>query len=172
MIEHFISTPEDWSLAAVRVVLGVIFFAHGAQKMFGWYGGSGLVKSMRTFTQDLHIPAVLAFLVIAGEFLGGVGLLLGLFSRLAALVIGLTMLGAVAMVHLRHGLFLNWFGEKKGLGIEFHLLAIALAMLVVLKGSGAFSLDRLLDEHIAESHHQQERAANTYRPRCCILKQI
>jgi putative oxidoreductase len=154
MIEGFMSTPKDCSLAIVRMVLGIIFFAHGAQKMLGWYGGPGLAKSMRTLTEYLHLPAVLAFLVIAGEFFSGIGLVLGFFSRLAALVIGLTMLGAVALVHLRYGLFLNWFGDKEGHGIEYHLLVIALAMLVVLKGAGAFSLDRLLDEQISGSHQQ------------------
>src|SRR5579862_7809525 len=117
--------------------------------MLGWYGGPGLSSSMRTFTEHLRLPPVLAFLVIAGEFFSGVGLIVGLFSRIAALVIVLTMVGAIATVHFRFGLFLNWFGSQKGHGIEYHLLAIALALVVVVKGAGAFSLDRLVYEQIS-----------------------
>ena len=156
MIETLTGTHADWTVGVVRIVLGVVFFAHGAQKMLGWYGGPGLASSMRTFTDDLHIPSTLAFLVIAGEFLSGIGLIVGLFSRIAALVIALTMLGAIATVHLRFGLFLNWFGTQEGHGIEYHLLAIALALVVVIKGAGAFSIDRIVYERVsrAELHAQ------------------
>lgn len=159
MIESLTGTHADWTIAIVRIVLGLIFFAHGAQKMLGWYGGPGLAKSMRTFTEDLHLPSTLAFLVIAGEFLGGIGLIVGLFSRIAALVIAVTMLGAIATVHFRFGLFLNWFGSQQGHGIEYHLLAIALALVVVVKGAGAFSADRIVSEHLsaAEQHAASNR---------------
>jgi len=146
MIESVTGTHTDWVVGIARIVLGIIFFGHGAQKMLGWYGGSGLATSMRTFTEHLHLPATLAFLVIAGEFVSGIGLIVGLFSRVAALVIVLTMVGAIATVHFRFGLFLNWFGDQEGHGIEYHLLAIALALVVVVKGAGAFSLDYLVHE--------------------------
>jgi putative oxidoreductase len=149
MIESLIGTHTDWVVAIARIVLGIIFFGHGAQKMLGWYDGPGLSSSMRTFTEHLHLPSTLAFLVIAGEFFSGVGLIVGLFSRIAAFVIVLTMVGAIATVHFRFGLFLNWFGSQEGHGIEYHLLAIALALVVVVKGAGAFSLDRLVYEHIS-----------------------
>ena len=136
-------------MGIARIVLGIIFFAHGAQKMLGWYGGPGLARSMRTFTEDVHLPSTLAFLVIAGELFSGIGLIVGLFTRIAALVIALTMVGAIATVHFRFGLFLNWFGHQEGHGIEYHLLAIALALVVVVKGAGAFSLDRLVHEHVS-----------------------
>lgn len=154
MIESLTATPADWTVAMVRIVLGLVFFAHGAQKMLGWYGGPGLVRSMRTLTEDLHLPSTLSFLVIAGEFLGGIGLIVGLFGRLAALVVALIMLGAIATVHFRFGLFLNWLGGQKGHGIEYHLLAIALALVVVIKGGGAFSIDRIVYERVsgAEQH--------------------
>jgi putative oxidoreductase len=146
------------AVAIARIVLGIVFFAHGAQKMLGWYGGPGLASSMRTFTEHLHLPSTLAFLVIAGEFFSGIGLIAGLFSRVAALVIVLTMVGAIATVHFRFGLFLNWFGNQQGHGIEYHLLAIALALVVVVKGAGAFSLDRLVHEHVSGS--EQSVAGN------------
>jgi putative oxidoreductase len=147
MIESLTGTHADWVVGIARILLGIIFFGHGAQKMLGWYGGPGLANSMRAFTEHLHLPSTLAFLVIAGELFSGIGLIVGLFSRIAALVIALTMVGAIATVHFRFGLFLNWFGNQKGHGIEYHLLAIALALVVVVKGAGAFSVDRLLYEH-------------------------
>src|SRR5438445_13841178 len=149
MIASVTCTHAGWVLGVARIVLGTVFFAHGAQKMLGWYGGPGLASSMRTFTEDLHLPPTLAFLVIAGELFSGVGLIVGLFTRIAALVIVLTMVGAIATVHFRFGLFLNWFGNQEGHGIEYHLLAIALALVVVVKCAGAFSLDRLVHEHVS-----------------------
>jgi len=149
MIESLTGTHADWVVGIARIVLGIIFFGHGAQKILGWYGGPGLASSMRTFTEHLHLPSTLAFLVIAGEFFGGIGLIVGLFSRIAALVIALTMVGAIATVHFRFGLFLNWFGRQEGHGIEYHLLAIALSLVVVVKGAGAVSLDRLVHEHVS-----------------------
>lgn len=147
MIESLTGTHADWVVGIARILLGIIFFGHGAQKMLGWYGGPGLANSMRAFTEHLHLPSTLAFLVIAGELFSGIGLIVGLFSRIAALVIALTMVGAIATVHFRFGLFLNWFGNQKGHGIEYHLMAIALALVVVVKGAGAFSLDRLVYAH-------------------------
>jgi len=149
MIESLTATHADWVVAVARIVLGIIFFGHGAQKMLGWYGGPGLASSMRTFTEHLHLPSALAFLVIAGELFAGIGLVVGLFSRIAALIIALTMVGAIATVHFRFGLFLNWFGSQQGHGIEYHLLAIVLALVVVVQGAGAFSLDSLVNEHVS-----------------------
>src|ERR1700756_1531323 len=149
MIESLMDTHSGWVLVIARIVLGIIFFGHGAKKMLGWYGGPGLSSSMRTFREHLHLPSILAFLVIAGEFFSGIGLIVGLFSRIAALVIVLTMIGAIAMVHFRFGLFLDWFGSQKGHGIEYHLLVIALGLVVVVKGGGAVSLDRIVYKHIS-----------------------
>ena len=118
MMESLTATHADWVVAVARIVLGIIFFGHGAQKMLGWYGGPGLATSMRTFTEHLHLPSALAFLVIAGELFAGIGLVVGLFSRIAALIIALTMVGAIATVHFRFGLFLNWFGSQQGTGLN------------------------------------------------------
>jgi putative oxidoreductase len=156
MIANLTGTRADWVVGVARIVLGIIFFAHGAQKLLGWYGGPGLASSMRTFTEHLHLPPTMAFLVIAGELFSGVGLIVGLFSRIAALVIALTMVGAIATVHFRFGLFLNWFGTQEGHGIEYHLLTIALALVIVVQGAGTFSLDRLLHERISGLEQSQE----------------
>jgi putative oxidoreductase len=144
MVLNLFSTDPDWTLTAIRVILGVVFFAHGAQKMLGWFGGAGLKETVRTMHASLHLPVPLAFFVVTSEFLGGMGLIVGLLSRLAAIGIGIAMLSAIVMVHGRNGLFLNWFGDRKGHGFEYHLLAIALAIAIVVRGSGAASLDRLL----------------------------
>jgi putative oxidoreductase len=149
MIGSLTGTSADWVVTIARIVLGIIFFAHGAQKMLGWYGGPGLATTMRTFTEHLRLPSILAFLVIAGELFSGIGLIVGLFSRIAALVIVLIMVGAIATVHYRFGLFLDWLGNQQGHGIEYHLLAIALALVIVVKGAGAFSLDRFIHEHVS-----------------------
>jgi putative oxidoreductase len=138
------STDPDWTITAIRVTLGVVFFAHGAQKMLGWFGGHGLKETLRTMHEFLHLPVPLAFLAVTSEFLGGVGLIVGLLSRVAAIGICITMLAAVVMVHGRNGLFMNWLGDRKGHGFEYHLLAIAMAIAIVVQGSGAASLDRLL----------------------------
>src|SRR5260370_34183657 len=110
MTESLAGTPSDWVVGIASVVVGIILFAHGAQKMLGWYGGSGLANSMRTFTDHLHLPSTLAFLVIAGELVSGVGLIVGLFSRIAAGFIALTIVGAIATVHFLFGPFMDWFG--------------------------------------------------------------
>jgi len=137
------STSSDWTLTAIRITLGVVFFAHGAQKVFGWFGGAGLTGTLRMMHDHLHLPIPVAFLVVMSEFLGGAGLIVGLLSRVAAVGICVTMLSAIVMVHGRNGLFMNWLGDRKGHGIEYHLLAIALAVAIVVGGSGAASLDRL-----------------------------
>jgi putative oxidoreductase len=144
MFRKLINTTDDQAITVLRLVLGIVFFAHGAQKALGWFGGYGFSGTMGFFTQGMHIPAVFAFLAICAEFLGSIGLLLGLLGRVAAFGICCNMLVAVITVHWHFGLFANWFGNQKGEGIEYHLLAIAITFAIMIKGSGAFSVDRAL----------------------------
>ncbi|MGD1093585.1 MAG: DoxX family protein [Bryobacteraceae bacterium] len=144
MPRKLIMTDDATATTILRVVLGVVFFAHGSQKMLGWFGGSGFTATMAFFTGAMHIPALFAFLAIAAEFFGALGLLLGLLTRVAAFGIGMTMLVAVVMVHRHFGFFANWSGSQKGEGIEYHLLALAICTFLMLKGAGAFSVDRKL----------------------------
>ena len=146
MFRKLISTSNDFTLTLVRLVLGVVFFAHGAQKMLGWFGGYGFHGTMGFFTQMLHVRAPLAFLAICAEFFGGLGLIVGLLGRAAAFGILVNMLVAVFTVHIHNGFFANWSGQQKGEGIEYHLLAIALGLVVMIKGSGALSIDRAFSE--------------------------
>jgi len=144
MFRKLINTTGDPAVTVLRLVLGVVFFAHGAQKALGWFGGYGFSGTMGFFTQGMHIPAAFAFLAICAEFLGSIGLLLGLLGRVAAFGICCNMLVAIFTVHWHFGLFANWFGNQKGEGVEYHLLAIAIALAIMIKGSGAFSIDRAL----------------------------
>jgi putative oxidoreductase len=144
MLKLLVKTENDYTLTVMRLVLGFLFFVHGSQLMLGWFGGYGLGGSMQFFTQKLGIPAPFAFLGIATQFFGGILLLLGLVSRLAALTIIGNMVVAIVKVHWQYGLFMNWFGNQKGEGFEYHLLAIAIGLAVVVRGSGALSFDRLL----------------------------
>ena len=146
MFRKLISTTDDFTLTILRLILGGVFFAHGAQKALGWFGGFGFSGTMGFFTQQMHIPAPLAFLAICAEFLGGIGLVLGFLGRVAAFGILCNMLVAVWMVHFKFGFFINWSGVKKGEGYEYHLLAIAVALALMVKGSGAFSIDRALSK--------------------------
>ena len=144
MFRKLMSTKNDFILTEIRLVLGVVFFAHGAQKALGWFGGFGYRGTMGSFTHQMGIPAPFAFLAIAAEFLGGLGLLLGFLGRIAAFGILCNMTVAVLMVHRHIGFFMNWYGNQKGEGFEYHLLAIALGVAILIQGSGAFSLDGLL----------------------------
>jgi putative oxidoreductase len=144
MLKIIVHTEADYALTISRFALGVLFFVHGSQLMLGWFGGYGLSGSMQFFTQQLGIPAFFAFLAICAQFFGGLMLIVGLAGRVAALAITCIMAVAVAKVHWQFGLFMNWFGAQKGEGFEYHLLAIALGLVVVLRGSGALSLDRLV----------------------------
>jgi putative oxidoreductase len=146
MFRKLMSTTDDFAITILRLLFGVVFFAHGAQKALGWFGGYGFTGTMGFFTQKLNIPAPFAALAIAAEFLGSLGLLLGLLSRVAAFGIACNMLVAVAMIHIHYGFFANWYGQQKGEGFEFHILAAAIAIVIMIKGSGALSLDRLLSK--------------------------
>jgi len=141
MIRKLLATSDAWTITILRLVMGVIFFAHGAQKAIGWFGGYGFSGTMGWFTQQMHIPAVFAFLAICAEFLGGIGLILGALGRVAAFGVACNMVVAVLMVHLPNGFFMNWTGQQKGEGFEYHLLALSIAAVLIARGSGAFSLD-------------------------------
>jgi putative oxidoreductase len=98
---------------------------------------------------QIGISRPLAYLAIAAEFFGGLGLIVGFMGRIAALGVAITMAVAMFKVHWEHGFFMNWFGDKQGHGFEYHLLAIALAVVVIVQGAGAFSLDRALYRRLA-----------------------
>jgi putative oxidoreductase len=138
-MKKLLATVDDNTLTLMRLILGVVFFLHGSQKLLGWFGGFGFSGTMNFFTSMLHIPAPFAVLAICAEFFGGIGLILGLLARIAAFGIAMNMVVAVLMVHFANGPFMNWYGNQKGEGYEYHLLALALA--IIIRGAGAFSVD-------------------------------
>ena len=127
----------DWALLIARVVIGSIFAVHGAQKLFGAFGGPGL-------SAVVQMMGPIGYLVTIGEFFGGLGLIFGFLSRFSAASIILIMLGAIGMVHGRVGFFMNWAGNQAGEGFEYHLLAIGALLPIVIAGPGRFALGRLL----------------------------
>ncbi len=155
MLSKLVGTDNDIATAVLRLVVGVIFFAHGAQKMLGWFGGYGFSGTMGFFTGALHIPAIFAFLAIAAEFFGGLGLILGFLTRIAAFGILSNMVVAIAMVHSQFGFFMNWTGAQKGEGYEYHLLVLATTVLLIIRGAGAASFDRLLSSPAKRSAELQ-----------------
>jgi putative oxidoreductase len=140
-----IRTTNDVVPAIARIVLGLVILPHGLQKAFGMFGGYGFEGTMGFFTGSLHIPYALGVLAIAAELLGGLGLIVGLLGRVAAFGVASVMAVAVVMSHSSFGFFMNWSGQQKGEGFEYHLLALGLAAIVMVRGSGAASADLALD---------------------------
>jgi putative oxidoreductase len=139
-----LKSNETCTPIIARLFLGLVMFPHGAQKVLGWFGGHGFSATMNSFTTQMHIPALFAFLAIAAEFAGAIGLVVGFLSRICAFGIAMNMLVAILMVHGANGFFINWSGQKKAEGYEYHLLALGLALIVILAGGGKWSIDSLL----------------------------
>jgi putative oxidoreductase len=143
MLNKLMHTNPDATPAILRLTLGAVFFVHGAQKMLGWWGGRGFSATMSGF-EHTGIPAVFAFLAIVAEFFGAIGLILGLLGRVAAFGLACVMVVAIAKVHAVNGLFMNWGGQQKGEGFEYHVLVLAITVAIMIAGSGAWSVDRVL----------------------------
>lgn len=146
MLKKLMQTDEDVGMLIVRVVLGLVIFPHGAQKLLGWFGGNGFAGTMNFFTSQLGLPAVVALLVILAESFGAIALISGFLGRVGAFGILCVMLGAIFMIHLQNGFFMNWYGNQQGEGYEYHLLAIGMALAVLIKGSGSLSIDRSMSD--------------------------
>jgi putative oxidoreductase len=144
MLKTLVRTESDYATLVLRLMLGIVFFPHGAQKTLGWFGGHGFSGTMGFFTETMGLPWILALLVIAAEFLGSLGLIAGFLTRLAAFGVGCVMAGAAILVHAQHGFFMNWFGSQQGEGYEYHLLAIGMAATLAMRGGGALSVDRVI----------------------------
>lgn len=144
----FFQTNDDWTGLILRLTLGLVLFPHGAQKLLGWYGGFGFSGTMGFFTEAMHLPWIIGFLVIVGEFFGSLGLLAGLLTRFTAASLSVIMLGAVVTSHLPYGFFMNWFGKQPGEGYEYHLLAIGIGLALLATGGGRWSLDRAIADRV------------------------
>ena len=148
MFKRLFQTHDDNAMFVLRLFLGLVFFPHGMQKVFGWFGGPGFSASMDMFTAKAGFPAALAFLAIMAESLGAVGLIAGFFTRIAALGIGVNMIVCALGNHVKNGLFMNWMGTQKGEGFEYHLLVVAISAALIIRGGGKWSLDGLIERKL------------------------
>ena len=158
------ATTRDLGFLILRAALGIIFIAHGGQKLFGWFGGPGFDATVRTFGSQLGIPAPLAMLAIFTEFFGGIAVLLGVLTRLAGLGIAFTMLVAALTVHVKNGFFLG-MGPGQANGFEYNLALGAMALCLVLAGPGRFALGGDTERALIERLRSRSRAEAAPRER-------
>jgi putative oxidoreductase len=146
MKKFLFATNDSYAPTILRLLLGTVMFAHGAQKMLGWFGGYGFEGTMGFFTGAAGLPWIVGFLVILIEFFGALLLILGFATRLWSISMFFLFIGITITSHLSNGFFMNWFGNQKGEGIEFFLLAIGMAASITISGAGKLSIDRLLSQ--------------------------
>lgn len=146
LIKKLTTTTNTWIPTIARITLGVVMLPHGLQKTFGMFGGYGWEGTMGFLTGQMGLPTAIAALTILAESAGALGLIVGLFTRLAAFGIASVMIGAVLTVHLPNGFFMNWGGKAPGEGFEYHLLALGLAAIVMIRGGGNASLDQAISK--------------------------
>jgi putative oxidoreductase len=146
MLTLLLHTEGDWAGLILRLVLALVIFPHGAQKVLGWFGGYGYAGTMQFFTKQIGLPAPIATTAILTEFAGPIALVAGVATRPVVLLIAAVMLGAILKVHRGTGFFMNWSGQRQAgeEGYEFHLLVLAICAALLITGAGAFSLDGLL----------------------------
>ena len=146
-MKYLFQTNDNFSYWVPRVILGCVMLPHGAQKLFGWFGGFGFTNTMTYFTQTAGLPWIIAFLIIMGESLGSLGLIIGFCTRLSALGLICIMVGAIITVHIPNGFFMNWFGKQAGEGFEYHLLVIGMSIPLLVSGGGKYSVDMLIHKN-------------------------
>jgi putative oxidoreductase len=162
MIGRLLQTEQSHALLVLRVALAIVILPQGAQKLLGWFGGPGVDGTMQMFAA-LGVPAGIAVLVIVSDFFGSLALAIGLLGRFAAFGTTMVMLGAMVLVHGQNGFFLNWNGDQAGEGIQFHLLVVAVSVVLMVKGSGAWSVDRLLLRGLAGATNEVAREPERLR---------
>jgi putative oxidoreductase len=140
----FETDGKSYTLFFLRVVAALVMFPHGAQKLFGWFGGQGFDATISAFSGYMGIPAFFSVLNILAESVGSILLLVGLFSRISAFGLAVTMIVAVFAAHINHGFFMNWAGTAAGEGFEYHILYFAIVSVILIKGAGAYALDNVI----------------------------
>ncbi len=144
MFKRIVETDENLASLFLRLGLGIVFFPHGAQKVLGWFGGLGFSKTIEVFNTQMHMPVFVILLLMAIEFLGSIFLIIGFLTRISALGIGGAMAICASVAHIQNGFFMNWFGQQKGEGFEFHILVAAMAIALMIAGGGRFSVDHAI----------------------------
>jgi putative oxidoreductase len=148
MVKKLIQTNESTALTIVRIVLGLIIFPHGAQKLLGWFGGYGFNGTMGWFTGVLHLPWIVGLLVILLEFFGSLFLIFGIGTRIISIGFIGMFTGIILTAHRDNGFFMNWAGTQAGEGFEFHLLVIGMALTLLIGGAGKYSVDHSLQARL------------------------
>ncbi|MGC3946469.1 MAG: DoxX family protein [Chryseolinea sp.] len=145
MKQFLLYTGNEWLGLILRITVGLVMLPHGGQKLLGWFGGYGYRGTMDFFINAMKLPWIVSLLIIIIEFLGPIGLLTGFASRIWAAALIAIMIGAIVTTNLKHGFFMNWFGNQAGEGYEYHLLVIGICLAIIFNGSGKFSIDGLLN---------------------------
>lgn len=143
-MKKIFQTNENNAITILRILLGVVLFPHGAQKLLGWFGGYGFEGTMGFLTTTAGLPWILAFLVIMIEFFGAIALIFGFATRIVSFAVILLFAGIVFTSHLQNGFFMNWSGQLQGEGFEYHLLVIGIAFSLLISGAGSWAVDRKL----------------------------
>ena len=147
-MNRLFQTEDRWAPFILRIMLALVIFPHGAQKLLGWYGGNGFEGTLGFFTQQMGLPWLIAFLVIMGESIGALALAAGFMTRFTAASLGVIMLGAIGTVHWPNGFFMNWFGQQAGEGFEYHLLVIGMGLSLMMTGAGKWSVDQVIERRL------------------------
>ena len=142
MLQKLLQTDADYISTFIRVVAGIIIFPYGMQKLFGWWGGPGIQGSLEQLAAR-KIPLLISWLIILGQSLGSIALIAGFFGRIAAGALFIIFTGAL-ITHAKDGWTMNWFGTKKGEGIEYFIMLLSMLLIIIISGSGAISIDRWL----------------------------
>ncbi len=144
-MKKLLATNDNSAITVIRVLLGIILFPHGAQKLLGWFGGYGFTGTMGFLTGMQHLPYIIGLLVIIIEFFGSLFLIIGFATRYVAVAIIVLFAGIIFTVHLNNGFFMNWnMAPNTGEGYEYHLLVITIAIALLINGAGRFSADRAI----------------------------
>lgn len=145
MAKGFFDVTELIAPLMLRIPLGLIFMAHGSQKLLGLFGGQGLTGTFNTFEEKMGIPPIFTLLAIIAEFGGGFGVLTGFLTRLSAAGISAVMFVAIYKVHWINGFFLNMStAAGRGHGIEYDIALLGMALYLMIAGGGRWCLDRLI----------------------------
>ena len=143
MWKYLLQTDKDITPLCVRIALGVVMLPHGAQKVLGWFGGHGFSQTLQAF-YSMGFPAWSTVMLMIVELLGSLSLIAGFLTRIWAFGFLVSMSICMSISHIQHGFFMNWFGQKAGEGIEYHILVIGIAIGLTIQGGGALSLDRFI----------------------------
>ena len=149
MIEKILQTHADYGCTFLRTIAGIIIFPYGMQKLLGWFDGVGIKGTLEQMTVR-KIPQFIGWLIIIGQSFGSIALIFGFLGRIAAGGLFIIFIGAL-IVHLPDGWAMNWFGRINGEGIEYHVLLLSLLLIVIVKGSGAMSIDFWMSTILSES---------------------